>query len=157
MVRLYTDRLGGTTYTFSSLNNFLAGTLQQVQYLGDVSATSPLTTGPGGMRLEKSNYYIAYAQDEWKIRPGLTLSYGLRYEYYEPLHEANGQQVLLDIQTGLLKPQNQDAYKASKNDFGPRLALTWSPDQAGAGFFGGGKTVIRGCGFGIYYGPGQTE
>src|SRR5205807_448056 len=35
-VRLYTDRLGGTTYTFSSLNNFLTNTLQSVQYLGDV-------------------------------------------------------------------------------------------------------------------------
>jgi hypothetical protein len=155
-VRLYTDRQGGTTFTYSSLNNFLLGTLASVQYLGDVSAPSPLTTGPGGVRLEKSNYYIVYGQDEWRIRPGLTLNYGLRYEYYSPLHEANDQQVLFNIDTGTLKPQNQNAYNASKTGFGPRVALTWSPDVGGNGFFGGGNTVLRG-GFGIYYGPGQTE
>ena len=34
--------------------------------------------------------------------------------------------------------------------------MTWSPNPKGAGFFGGGRTVLRG-GFGIFYGPGQTE
>jgi hypothetical protein len=46
-----------------------------VQYLGDVSSPSPFHDGQG-VRLEKSNYYIGYAQDEWKIHPGLTFSYG---------------------------------------------------------------------------------
>jgi outer membrane receptor protein involved in Fe transport len=63
-----------------------------VQYLGDVSSPSPFHDGQG-VRLEKSNYYIGYAQDEWRIHPGLTFSYGLRYEYYSPLHEANDLQV----------------------------------------------------------------
>ncbi|HEY2866395.1 MAG TPA: TonB-dependent receptor [Pyrinomonadaceae bacterium] len=155
-VRLYTDRLGGTTYTFSSLANFLAGTLQSVQYLGDVSGPSPFTNGPGGIRLEKSNYYIAYGQDEWKIRPGLTFNYGLRYEYYSPLHEAHDQQVLFNTDTGTLKDPSENAYKSSKNNFGPRVALTWAPNVGGNGFFAGGRTVVRG-GFGIYYGPGQVE
>jgi hypothetical protein len=156
MVRLYTDRQGGTTYTFSNLAAFLANTPASVQYLGDVSAPSPFTNGPGGIRLAKQNYYIGYAQDEWKLRPGLTLSYGLRYEYYSPLLEAHDQQILFNIDTGVLRPPTEKPYKTSKNNFGPRVAITWSPDQAGDGFFGGGKTVIRG-GFGIYYGPGQTE
>ena len=34
--------------------------------------------------------------------------------------------------------------------------MTWSPNPNGTGFFGGGRTVLRG-GFGIFYGPGQTE
>jgi hypothetical protein len=34
--------------------------------------------------------------------------------------------------------------------------MTWSPSPNGTGFFGGGRTVLRG-GFGIFYGPGQTE
>src|SRR4029078_6194908 len=42
-IRLYTDRLGGTTYTYASLQNFLSGTLQSVQYVGYLSATSPFT------------------------------------------------------------------------------------------------------------------
>ena len=32
----------------------------------------------------------------------------------------------------------------------------WSPNYGSTRFFGGGRTVLRG-GFGIYYGPGQTE
>lgn len=155
-IRLYTDRLGGTTYTFSNLAAFLANTPASVQYLGDVSAPSPFNNGFTGERLAQQEYYIAYAQDEWKIRPGLTLSYGLRYEYYTPLREANNAQVLFDINTGQIRPSDQDAFKSSKNNFGPRVALTWSPNQNGDGFFAGGKTVLRG-GFGIYYGPGQTE
>src|SRR4051812_30685951 len=36
MIRLKTDRLGGTTYTFSNLNDFLANRAQSIQYLGDL-------------------------------------------------------------------------------------------------------------------------
>jgi hypothetical protein len=155
LIRLYTDRLGGTTYTYSSLANFLAGTLQSVQYVGDLSAESPFT-GRSGQRKAKQEYYIAYGQDQWQIRPGLTLNYGVRYEYYTPLREANDGQVLFDITTGTLRDPSEAAFRTSKNNFGPRVALTWSPNSGGTGFFAGGRTVLRG-GFGIYYGPGQTE
>ena len=156
LVRLWTDRLGGTTYTFSNLNAFLANTPTSVQYLGDVSAPSPFNNGFAGQRLAKQEYYIGYAQDEWKIRPGLTLSYGLRYEYYAPLREQHNAQVIFNIKTGLIQPSSDKPYKSLKNNFGPRVALSWSPNQNGAGFFAGGKAVFRG-GFGIYFGPGQTE
>ena len=156
LIRMYTDRLGGTTYTFQNLTNFLNNTLQQVQYLGDVSAESPFNDGLTGQRLAKQEYYIGYGQDEWKIRPGLTLSYGLRYEFYAPLREQNNGQVLFDIENGVIRPSDEAAYKSSKTNFGPRVAVTWSPNQGGTGFFSGGNTVFRG-GFGLYYGPGQTE
>ncbi len=156
LIRLYTDRLGGTTYTFSNLNAFLANTPTSVQYLGDVSAPSPFNNGLTGEREAKQEYYIGYAQDEWKIRQGLTLSYGLRYEYYTPLRERNNGQVLFDIKTGQLRPSDQAAFRSSKNNFGPRVGLSYSPNVGGSGFFGGGKSVFRG-GFGIFYGPGQTE
>lgn len=156
LIRLYTDRLGGTTYTFSNLNSFLANTPASVQYLGDVSAPSPFNNGFTGNRLAEQEYYIGYGQDEWKIRPGLTLSYGLRYEFYTPLREKNNAQVLFDINTGQIRPSDQAAFLSSKKNFGPRVALVYSPNQGGNGFFAGGRTVLRG-GFGIYYGPGQTE
>jgi hypothetical protein len=157
LIRLYTDRLGGTTYTFSNLAGFLANTPLSVQYLGDVSDPSPFNNGLSGQPLAKQEYYIGYGQDEWKITPGLTLNFGLRYEYYAPLREENNKQVLFDITNGTLKPSNSPAYQSSKNNFGPRVAFTWSPNVGKTdGFFSGGKTVIRG-GFGIYYGPGQTE
>ena len=154
-IRLYTDRQGGTTYTYASLQNFLAGTLQSIQFAGDLSATSPFT-GVSGTREAKQEYYIAYAQDQWQLRPGLTLNYGLRYEYYTPLRERNDAQVLFDINSGTLRDPSQAPFKSSKNNFGPRVALTWSPNSTASGLFSGGKSVLR-AGFGIYYGPGQTE
>jgi len=155
-VRLYTDRLGGTTYTFSNLASFLANAPQSVQYLGDLSAPSLFNNGITGERLAKQEYYIGYGQDEWKIKPGLTLSYGLRYEYYTPLREQHDAQVLFNIDNGTFRDPKEQPYESSKLNFGPRVAVTWSPNEGSTGFFGGGRTVIRG-GIGYYYGPGQTE
>lgn len=154
-IRLYTDRLGGTTYTYASLQNYLTASLASVQFVDDLSNTSPFT-GDSGQRFAEEEYYIGYAQDQWQISPGLTLNYGLRYEYYTPLREKNNGQVLFDITTGTFRDPTEAAYHTAKNNFGPRLALSWSPNSKGTGFFGGGRSVFRG-GFGIYYGPGQTE
>src|SRR3989440_3183418 len=63
-----------------------------------------------------------YWQDDWRIRPNLTLSYGLRYEN----------------QTNI----------SSKFNFAPRLGFAWSPGAANA--TKPPKTVIRGGG-GIFY------
>jgi hypothetical protein len=156
VIRLYTDRLGGITYTFSNLNDFLANRLQTVQFNGDLSEPSPFNGGATGNRKAEQEYYIGFAQDEWKIKPNLTLNYGLRYEYYTPLREANDLNVQFDINNGVLFSPDRDFFQSSKNNFGPRVGLTWSPNPSGSGFFGGGKTVLRG-GFGVYYGPGQTE
>jgi len=155
-IRLYTDRLGGTTYTYSNLPNFLTNTPQSIQFLGDVSAPSPFNNGATGQRFAKQEYYITYAEDEWKIKPNVTLNYGLRYEYFTPLREDRNLQVLFDIRNGVLRPPTEEAFQSSKTNFGPRISMTWSPMPNGGGFFGGGRTLLRG-GFGIFYGPGQTE
>jgi hypothetical protein len=156
LVRLWTDRIGGTTYTWASIQNFLANSLQSTQYLGDVSAPSPFFNNSTGQPQGRQSYNIAYAQDEWKIKPNLTLNYGLRYEYYTPLDEKDNRQIFFNIVTGVLEDPTRKPFGSSKANFGPRVALTWSPNPNSTGFFGGGKSVIRG-GFGIYYGPGQTE
>lgn len=156
-IDIYTDRLGGITYTWSSINNFLTNTLQSTQFLGDLSSPSPFfSSSLVGPAHAKQHYYIGYAQDEWKIKPNLTLNYGLRYEYYTPLKEVNDRQIYFNIIDGTLRNSTEDPYQTSAANFGPRVAMTWSPNPNGIGFFGGGKTVIRG-GFGIYYGPGQEE
>jgi hypothetical protein len=154
-IRIWTDRLGGTTYVFNDLPSFLRNSTASIQYVGDLSDQSPFTSVTGE-RLAEQEYYIGYGQDEWKIRPNMTLNFGLRYEFYTPLREANNGQVLFDPATGTLRPNTEAAFKTSKGDILPRVALTWSPNLTGTGFFGGGKTVLRG-GFGIYVGPGQTE
>jgi hypothetical protein len=146
-IRLYTDRQGGITYTFASIQNFLANNASSVQFLGDLSAPSPFFNNSTGPAQARQEYYITYAQDEWKIKQNLTLNYGLRYEYYTPLREKDNRQILFDIITGQLRDSSQDPFQTSKTNFGPRVGLSWSPRTS---------TVLRG-GFGIYYGPGQTE
>ena len=146
-IRLYTDRQGGITYTFASIQNFLANNASSVQFLGDLSAPSPFFNNSTGQAQARQQYYITYAQDEWKINPNLTLNYGLRYEYYTPLREKDNRQILFNIITGQLRDSSEDPLRSSKTNFGPRVGLTWSPKSS---------TVLRG-GFGIYYGPGQTE
>jgi len=149
-ISLYNNQLGGTTYTYNSISAFIANTPNQIQFFGDLSDLSPFT-GLSGNAQVKQNYYIGYAQDEWKVKPNLTLSYGLRYEYYSPLHEVRNKNVFFDMNAGTIIPKfSGDWYNSSKVNFGPRLALTWSPA------FSKGETVIR-LGGGVFYGPGQTE
>ena len=85
------------------MTSFLTNTPQSIQFLGDLSAPSPFNAGATGQRYAKQEYYVGYAEDEWKLRPNLTLNYGLRYEYYTPLREDRNLQVLFDITNGTLR------------------------------------------------------
>jgi Carboxypeptidase regulatory-like domain len=148
-ITMYTSYQGGVTYAFSNIQNFLADSPSSVSFNGDTTTQSPFT-GKGGVTHLKQTYYIFYAQDEWKIKPNLTMSYGLRYEYYSPMQEANDKVLFFDIPTGSLKANySGDWYKTSKLNFGPRLAFSWQPEKLQ-------KTVFR-IGAGYYYGPGQGE
>jgi len=149
-VRIYTDRQGGTTYTFSNLNALLANTPSNIQVLGDTSAPDPFNGGATGNRFLKQFYLVGYAQDEWKIRPNLTMSFGLRYEFYQVLHEDRDLFVLWNAETGQIMPNTTPWYNSKKTNFGPRLAFSWAPEHFN------NKTVFR-IGAGYYYGPGQTE
>ena len=87
LIRMSTDQQGGITYTYSNLTAFLANTPTQVQYFGDLSEASPFHNGASGEKHIKQEYYVGFAQDEWRVRPNFTLNYGLRYDYYAPLRE----------------------------------------------------------------------
>jgi hypothetical protein len=147
IIRMSTDRLGGTTYTYSNLANFLSNTLQQVQYLGDVSAPSVFNNGAAGPRHTVQNYYIGYAQDEWRLRQNLTMNYGFRYEYYTPMTERDDLIVKYNVDTGTIDPSSTAPFKSRKTNVLPRFAMTWSPSES---------TLLRG-GVGVYVGPGQPE
>jgi hypothetical protein len=147
---LKTAFYGGTTYSFANIQAFLADAPSQVAFNGDTTALSPFT-GKSGFSLMHQTFYIGYVQDEWKIRPNVTLSYGLRYEYYSPLHESNDKVLWFDVPTGTLIPNyTKDWYTMKTTNFGPRFGLSWSPEKSA------NKTVFR-VGGGIYYGPGLTE
>lgn len=88
-----------------------------------------------------------FAQDAWRVRPNLTINYGLRWEgQYNPEAEANNQALIDKIKgfnfpVGLKADPTQIA--DSTNQFGPRLGFAYDPSS-------NGKMVIRGFG-GIYY------
>jgi hypothetical protein len=149
-IRMTTDRLGGTTYTFSNLNDFLANRAQSIQYLSDLSGASPFNGGVTGERHTRQEYYIGFLQDEWRVNQSLSLNLGLRYEYYTPLREKDNLDVVFDTVNGVILPSDTPFYRSSKTNFQPRASFVWSPSGSN------GKTAIRG-GFGIYVGPGQTE
>ena len=56
MIRMSTDRLGGTTYTFQNVNAFLANTPSTIQFLGDESAPSVFNNGATGERHIEQEY-----------------------------------------------------------------------------------------------------
>lgn len=154
------DQLGGITYSYGNLLDFALNQNLTAAFIGDLSAsgdfrvlTNPITTisrPQSGLSRGRQYYAIAYAQDEWRVRPNMVLSYGLRYEYYSVNKEKDNRAVVFDPVRGGLLPPDTPFYQSSKGNFGPRLGFTWTPEMFG------GKTVIRGGG-GLYYGPGQYE
>jgi hypothetical protein len=143
---------------------------------------SILPQGAATKRKFAADSYEFYAQDSFRIKPNLTINFGLRYSLFSPPWETTGLQVSPTMSLGkwfnqrgvnMLNgiPSNQDPlisfdlsgpanggklpwYNWDYKDFGPRVAIAWSPKGSGGllkSLFGdGGKTTIR-AGFGMVY------
>ena len=147
---MYLDQLGGTAYTFSTVQNFLANDPSQVNITNTVSSPSVFHNGATGVRQGVQWFLGAFFQDEWKVKPTLTINAGLRYDYFSPLNEARNLVVSLDTNTGLLNTSGYAGFTTRTKNFAPRLGIAWSPERFHS------KTVFR-IGAGYYYGPGQGE
>jgi hypothetical protein len=147
LIRMTTDRVGGTTYSFTNLDAFLNNQPSTIQFLGDLSAPSVFNNGAIGLRHLVQNYYIWYAQDEWHATPKFTLNYGVRYDYYTPMRERDNLQVKFNVDTGQIDPSTTATMQSTKTNFQPRVGATYALTD---------RTVVRG-GFGMFVGPGQTE
>lgn len=98
--------------------------------------------------------YNFFGQDQWRISPNLSLSYGLRYEYNTPPGSANDQieQTFNSTQLALVPALRNfidgrtQIFDADKNNFAPRVGFAWSPKWFGADR----TTVIRG-GYGLFH------
>jgi hypothetical protein len=96
-------------------------------------------------------YFFGFIQDDLKFRPNLTFNLGLRYEYYGVNKEVNDRYKVFDMyECRGFCPHGTPWYFPDRNNFDPRVGISWSPDVFN------GKTVIR-TGAGIYHGPGQID
>jgi hypothetical protein len=133
---------------FNGLWNFANGTpiFEQIE-VNPLTGAAPITRG---QYYRTSNYSI-FAQNDWKLRPNLTINIGLRWEYYAPPTEAKGHlanfEPTSDPANGLkdgVATNPSQMWKSTWRNFGPRLGFAWSPTIYDS------KLVFRG-GFGIAY------
>lgn len=160
----------------------LVGMVDQVnaQYNFNKNGTA-LPQGAPVTRHFADDAYEMYAQDSWKAKPNLTITFGLRYSLFSPPWETNGLQVapnvnLTDwfnqrwanslngigsnasplISFDLAGPANngQNFYNWDYKDLGPRLAVAYSPAASGGllgALFGGPGKTSIRAGAGIVY------
>jgi hypothetical protein len=95
----------------------------------------------------------SFVQDEWRVRPNLSLSLGLRYEFNTPVRETQGRiegtfnDASLAPVSGLptFVAGRKRIYDSDANNFQPRIGVAWSPHWFGEP----GATLIR-VGYGHY-------
>jgi hypothetical protein len=149
----------------------LVGTVPAVTVNTNYKVTSP-TTGtslPQGAFIPrdfKSNEFEYYVQDSWRVKPNLTLTFGLRHTLLQTPYETKGQETAPTINThnwfkergylaskGIVdeallqfvpagKTNGRPGYwPKNKDNFAPRFAIVYSPNA---------KTSIR-AGAGLYF------
>ncbi|HEX6284877.1 MAG TPA: TonB-dependent receptor, partial [Pyrinomonadaceae bacterium] len=96
-------------------------TPEEIRAAGGGAASFSISSGNPFADVSRTDYGV-FIQDDWRVRPNFTFSYGLRYEYQTHAH--------------------------SKYDFAPRLAVAWSPGAANSAR--PPKMVIR-AGTGFFY------
>lgn len=159
--------IGGYNIAFANLVGTVASRTNAYNYKID-SPTSGSLLPDGALinRNFKANEYEGYIQDAWRIRPNLTVTYGVRYTILQTPSETHGQEITPTVDMHAWAVKRESAAQAGqiyepdltfspagpyynkpgywphdKKDFAPRLAIAYAPDS---------KTSIR-AGFGIYY------
>jgi hypothetical protein len=133
-------------YSFVGLWNLANGTPIYEQINADPRTGSV----PDAQRYFRSNYYAGFVQDDWKIRPNLTINIGLRYDFFSPLTEKNNKISNLfygpdgTLTNAVVKPITGGLFNSDTNNFAPRLGFAWAPKMME------NKAVLRG-GYGIAY------
>jgi outer membrane receptor protein involved in Fe transport len=122
------------TFTGQVLGDFLLGYVADAQ-LSNIAETHQLLSS-----------YAFYVQDDWKPSNKLTVNAGLRYDFMTPAYEAdnhmsnfNGVDGLVVAKDGSLA--DRALVKPDRNNFAPRLGLTYLPTDT---------SVLRG-GYGMFY------
>jgi hypothetical protein len=138
----HTDPSG--VFNFGSLEGFL--TNNPTRFTGENAST----VEPQGLR---QTIFGLYAQDDWRVRPNLTLNLGLRWEMATVINDFLGGMVNLFNLTDALPhcgrfvptsclPGGPLFGNLTRRNFEPRVGFAWDP-------FHNGKTAVRGS-FGMF-------
>lgn len=130
------------TYTGSALADFMLGYVK-------IASINPAPTSTNITNLSQS-YFV---QDDWKVRPGLTINAGLRYDYFAPYVQKDDEMVNIEqngfLVTNLVTPKTskygRGMLRPDRNNFGPRVGFAWQPAFLK-------NTVVRGA-YGVYFFP----
>jgi hypothetical protein len=137
---------GVPSYGFFNLWDFMNDAPQREGYV----TADPNTGLPTTQRQDdRENILGFFVQDDWKVRPNLTVNVGLRWSYFGPLsskennmfvaHPGPGSAYL----TGLTVSKG-DSWNAQKDNFSPEIGFAWSPTMFHD------RLVVRG-GYGLNY------
>jgi carboxypeptidase family protein/TonB-dependent receptor-like protein len=153
--------------TFRDMEDFLTGTI------GSDRSSGTLLDGETNRHF-RSRQAGLFAQDGFKIKPNLTVTYGLRWDWDGPLYEKNGLMTNFypsdygyDLATDTFNPVNgtpgigivvpainktfgvkgvsASTMQARQWGFAPRIGVAWSPKK---------NLVVR-AGYGLYYDRGE--
>lgn len=118
--------------------------------LGAVDTASALIPDMFGTRVKN---FALFAQDDWRVTPSLTLSYGLRWDYTTPGSEAHNR--YSSFQPDISNPGagGLPGALAFARTYGRPFQETWGKGfgpRLGMAYQMGSKTVIRASG-GVYY------
>ena len=138
--------LYGLTVWFDDVPSFEAGNLAG----GGVESLVPYTF--------IFRNFSAFAQDTWRLRPNLTLTYGLRWDNDFAPSTLAGPNItglsgfdLSNLSNLALAPPGTPPFKTTYGNFAPRVGVAYQVRQTQ-----NSATVVRG-GFGIFYDLATTE
>jgi outer membrane receptor protein involved in Fe transport len=130
------------SFSYASMNDYVSNIPNQVQITFDLDPFNLYFYQYGG-----------FLQDDWKVRPNLTLNLGVRYDYFTVPKEDNGRIFNRGVDVsnpalgpgfGNYRPANS-MYDGDFNNVQPRAGFAWTPG-------GSQNTVVRG-GSGIFVSP----
>jgi hypothetical protein len=120
-------RVGTGTFNFPTIADFLA----------DTANSFSVTLGPQSNSIAQGALGF-FVQDNYMVRPNLTLELGLRYEWNMTPSERYDRFIVFDPQSASLLRKGQDIYHQNNRNFQPRVGFAWDP-------FGQSTTVLRGA------------
>jgi hypothetical protein len=130
-----TNALGNTDTAIFALADFLAGNVQ----------SSAISVG-NAERKVVVNGLDFFMQDAWQVTRRLNFNWGLRWDYFGPLHSSAKDLAVFIPSAGGIKIQGNgisSIFPPDKNNFAPRLGFAYQPTERS-------DLVIRG-GFGVFY------